>query len=142
MKILIMGLPGSGKTTLAANLTAALFFDKVIWLNADTVRSRYNDWDFSPEGRLRQAHRMKQLADEQLTTDRKIVIIDMVAPLQEMRDIIKPGFLIWCNTIDEGRFEDTNKMFIPPGNCDVEVTERDADKWLPIILGKLNERKV
>ncbi len=141
-KILIMGLPGSGKTTLAANLTAELVFNKVVWLNADAVREQFNDWDFSPEGRMRQAQRMHDLADKELALDRKIVIIDLVAPLPEMRDVISPDFVIWCNTITEGRFEDTNKMFVPPANADIIVTERDADKWTNIILEKLNERKV
>lgn len=142
MRILIMGLPGSGKTTLAANLTAALFLNKVIWLNADAVRKKFNDWDFSVEGRLRQAQRMREVADKELATDRKIAIIDMVTPLLEMRKIIAPDFLIWCNTINEGRFIDTNKMFVSPEHYDVMVTEKDVDKWIPILLERLDERKI
>lgn len=137
-----MGLPGAGKTTLAANLSTALSHKSIIWLNADAVRELFNDWDFSSQGRIRQAHRMREMADKELTNGKEIVIIDIVAPLPEMRNIIGPDFLIWCNTINEGRFEDTNKIFVPPTNIDVEVTERNADKWLPVILEKLNERKI
>ena len=108
-----MGLPGSGKTTLAAALTAQLFFEtKVLWLNADTIREKYNDWDFSVEGRLRQATRMRQLADDSSNTD--YVIIDMVCPLSIMRSIIEPDYTVWMNTIDMGIYDDTNKMFTEP----------------------------
>ena len=71
-----MGLPGAGKTTLAASVAAGLLFNKVLWLNADTIRERFDDWDFTPKGRLRQAYRMRKLANEGMSKDRKFVIID------------------------------------------------------------------
>jgi adenylylsulfate kinase len=142
MIILIMGLPGAGKTTLAADVAAGLFFNKVLWLNADTVRQRFNDWDFTPEGRLRQAYRMRKLADDGLAKDRKFVVIDMVAPLKEMRDLIEPDILVWVDTIDKGRFEDTNQLFEPPEYYDLHVTTQDSDKWADILLEKINERKI
>ena len=45
-----MGLPGSGKTTLANELAPILNAKR---LNADEVRKNANDWDFSEEGRKR-----------------------------------------------------------------------------------------
>jgi len=142
MRILVMGLPGAGKTTLAADVAAGLFFNKVLWLNADTVRQRFKDWDFTLEGRLRQAYRMRKLADEGLSRDRQFVVIDMVAPLKEMRDLIEPDILVWVNTIDKGRFDDTNHMFEPPEHYDIHVTTQDSDRWANIILEKINERKI
>ena len=133
MIILIMGLPGSGKSTLAAALAARLFFNQVVWLNADVVRKLFDDWDFSLEGRLRQAYRMRKLADEELSKDRNYVIIDMVAPLKEMRDLVAPDILVWVDTIAAGRFEDTNRMFEPPEYYDLHVTTQDADKWANIL---------
>ena len=120
-----MGLPGSGKTTLAAALSAEIW-PNVLWLNADTIREKYNDWDFSIEGRIRQANRMRQEAD---ASEKKFVICDFVAPLQQMRDIFDADVTVWVDTIKEGRFEDTNKMFEIPTKYDIRVTEQHAEKW-------------
>ena len=105
MKILIFGLPGSGKSTLAepfANLLGG------VWLNADAVRKEYDDWDFSPEGRMRQAMRMKFLADGVVKAG-KIAIADFVCPTEAARAEFAPDFTVWMDTIKEGRFEDTIK---------------------------------
>jgi len=91
MKILIMGLPGSGKTTLAESLAHELDCDH---FNADKVREQFNDWDFTAEGRLRQARRMRELADK---TD--LAICDFVCPLPEMREIFGADVVIWMDTI-------------------------------------------
>ena len=119
MKILIMGLPGSGKTYLAQRLqpllSAALF-------NADKVREMANDWDFSPEGRTRQSLRMKSLADYESDNDR-IVICDFICPTSETRKMFNPDIVIWLDTIKEGRFEDTNKLFEEPDEVDFRITE-------------------
>ena len=125
-----MGLPGSGKTTLSAALTAHLF-PQCLWLNADTVREKYNDWDFSIEGRIRQSVRMRELAD---ASDKPFVIADFVCPLPEMRDNFDADYLIWVNTITTGKFEDTNKMFVPPETANCIVTTQDADHWAEIII--------
>lgn len=113
MRILIMGLPGSGKTTLAEKLFNLLSDEEgsCSWANADVVRNFYKDWDFSEEGRIRQARRMRTLADE---CTNSYFIADFVAPLQEMRDIYDADFTIWMSTIPTGRFEDTNKIFEIP----------------------------
>ena len=138
MRILIMGLPGAGKTTLALNLFAMLSPD-VLWLNADEIRQKFNDWDFTEEGRIRQSQRMREIAD---VSNRDYIIADFVCPLPIMRDNYAADFTVWVDTIAEGRYEDTNRMFEPPQYYDVRVTEQDAAKWTTIILEKINERKV
>ena len=119
MKILICGLPGSGKSTLAepfANLLGG------VWLNADAIRKEYDDWDFSPEGRMRQAMRMKFLADGVVKAG-KIAVADFVCPTEAAREEFAPDFTVWMDTIKEGRFEDTNKMFEQPtAKCDYHVS--------------------
>jgi len=132
-RILIMGLPGAGKTTLALNLINYLS-PNVIWLNADEVRKKYNDWDFSDDGRLRQSTRMRKLAD---LANSKYVIADFVCPLPEMRSIYDPHFTIWVNTIIESRFEDTNRVFVCPDHYDVKVTEQDAGRWAKAIYEQI-----
>jgi adenylylsulfate kinase len=118
-RILIMGLPGSGKTTLAQALQARL---NCAWFNADEIRARYNDWDFSPEGRVRQSKRMRILADD---SSNEYVIADFVAPLKQMRDIFEADYVIWMDTISQGRFEDTNQLFEPPKVYDLRITDFD-----------------
>lgn len=125
MKILICGLPGAGKTWLAERLVKQL--DNCAWYNADVVRQSANDWDFSPEGRLRQANRMKTIADFEKSNGRW-VICDFVAPTDQARSQFDPDITIWVDTIKEGRFEDTNKMFQPPTSVDYTITEHLSDE--------------
>ena len=136
MRILIMGLPGSGKTTLALNLFAMLSSD-VLWLNADEIRQKFNDWDFSEEGRLRQSSRMREIAD---VSNRDYIIADFVCPLPAMRDIYAADFTVWMDTITEGRYQDTNRLFEPPEKYDVRVTEQDANKWAKIIYEQISHK--
>jgi len=154
-RILIMGLPGAGKTYLAQALKKYLetngdlmkinpgrvmnyegipglnFMNVgVDWFNADDVRKKYNDWDFSNAGRIRQSLRMFQFAIE---CTGEFVICDFVAPLVEMRNNFKADWTVWVDTIDRGRYEDTNKAFIPPEVYDFRITEQDANKWAEFI---------
>ena len=131
-----MGLPGSGKTTLAIKLKTLLTDqgNTVDWFNADQIREKYNDWDFSKEGRIRQSYRMKHVADG---SSSDFVICDFVAPLIEMRDVFDADYTIWLDTIEFGRFEDTNKAFQPPLEYDIRVTEKDCEKWSNIIIERL-----
>lgn len=132
-----MGLPGAGKTTLAADIGARLLFNKKFtWFNADTIRERYDDWDFSEEGRLRQARRMRELADKEIEQGR-LAICDFVCPLPEMREIFDADITVWVDTDQEGRYEDTNKIFVPPEKYDFRVTEKDSTKWAAIIATHL-----
>ena len=122
-RILIMGLPGAGKTTLAAKLSEKLG-DNCLWLNADAVREQFNDWDFSREGRIRQSQRMRDLAD---ASDKKYVLADFVAPLVEMREIFQADFTIWMDTIVQGRFADTNSVFDQPLKFDLQIQDFNYD---------------
>jgi len=110
MKILVMGLPGSGKTTLATALAERL---RCPHFNADDIRKHINkDLGFSPEDRIEQARRMGHLCD--IAGKYGDVIADFVCPTKETRQAFAPDFVIWMNTIKEGRFEDTNKLFVQP----------------------------
>lgn len=121
MKILICGLPGSGKSTLAEPLSVAL---DAVWINADAVRERYDDWDFSPDGRMRQASRMQHLSDG-VVSAKKIVIADFVAPTDAIRKQFEPDYIIWMNTIEEGRYADTNAIFEPVSDANFICNEWD-----------------
>jgi adenylylsulfate kinase len=123
MKILIMGLPGSGKTYLAERLQPLI---DAAWYNADVVRKMANDWDFSSKGRIRQSMRMKTFADFEKSNNR-YVICDFVCPTKKTQETFDPDIIIWMNTISEGRFEDTNKMFEEPLNVDFLLTEMNDD---------------
>lgn len=152
-RILIMGLPGAGKTYFAERLKKYLednsnldtmplwrmaqfettphgYQSKVDWFNADDVRRKFNDWDFSKEGRIRQSLRMLDFA---LKCTGDYVICDFVAPLQEMRNNFKADWTIWIDTIEKGRYEDTNKAFVPPEVYDFRITEQNAEKWVEFV---------
>lgn len=127
IKILLMGLSGAGKTTLSNSLVKKLSGNKrVVTLNADEIREAYNDWDFSYEGRMRQAARVKQLSD---AAQADIVVMDLIAPLQEMRDVLAPDLLVWVDTVKDSNYSATDKVFQPPTGVAVHVTTKDALRW-------------
>ena len=130
-----MGLPGSGKTTLANELGPMLNSKR---LNADEVRKEANDWDFSEEGRKRQAKRMADLALK-LKKDGSYVVADFICPTPEARKLFPADFTIWVDTIKKGRFDDTNKMFVKPEKYDFHVTSQDAKNWAPKILKEIKQ---
>ena len=136
MKILIMGLPGSGKTSLA-KLLAPMF--NAVWLNADEVRKQDNNWDFSEDGRRRQSLRMRSLAEGAVGNNR-IVVADFICPTEKTREQFGADYVIWMDTIKEGRFEDTNKMFEAPTKYDFRVTHMEADMWAFIIKQDITEK--
>ena len=125
LKILVMGLPGSGKTTISKLLVKKF---NAIWINADEVREKFNDWDFSLEGRKRQANRMKELADNALKQN-KYVVADFICPTEETRKAFAADYTVWMDTIKKGRFEDTNTMFDPPKKYNFKVTIKDAESY-------------
>ena len=120
-----MGLPGAGKTTLADALAKKI---KAKRLNADEVRKEANDWDFSEEGRKRQAKRMSDFALK-LKNEGNNVIADFICPTPEARELFPADYIVWVDTIKAGRFEDTNQMFIKPKKFNFHVTTQDAKMW-------------
>jgi len=132
-KILIMGLPGSGKTTLASELVPLL---KAKWRNNDKVRKAANDWDFSEEGRKKQAKRMSDAALK-LKSEGNNVIADFICPTPEARSLFPADCTIWVDTIKKGRFDDTNAMFVKPEKFDFHVTTQDAKLWAPKIAKEI-----
>lgn len=130
-----MGLPGAGKSYLSKLLSEKLSAE---WLNADALRKQYDDWDFSTEGRIRQSKRMRLHADMSM---KKYVIADFVSPLSEMRNIYEADWIIWMDTIDQGRFADTNKAFERPVNYDYRITEQCGEKWADQIARDIIEEK-
>ena len=128
-----MGLPGAGKTTLANELAKLIESKR---LNADEIRRAADDWDFSEEGRKRQSKRMADAALK-LKNEGNNVIADFICPTPEARKIFSADYIIWVDTIKEGRFEDTNQMFVKPENFDFHVTTQDAKIWAPKIFEDL-----
>jgi adenylylsulfate kinase len=131
MKILIMGLPGSGKTTLAEKLLAELHKNgPTEWVNADEVRKECNDWDFSKDGRLRQALRMRAIADKCVEAGFP-VICDFVCPTRELREVFDADFTVWMDTIPKSEYKDTNAIFERPTEeeYDIRIDEFASDKW-------------
>ena len=135
-KILIIGLPDSGKTTLA-KLLAPMF--NAVLLNADEVRKEANDWDFSEMGRSIQANRMKRLADEAIQSNRNVVA-DFVCPTEHTREDFDADYIIWMDTIKESKYEDTNKMFEQPKNFDFKVTHKDAQMFSFLIKQEILDK--
>jgi len=127
--ILIMGLPGSGKTTLASELATLIDANRI---NADEVRKEVNDWDFSEQGRIKQSIRMKIQALKAKSENRN-VIADFICPTEQTRKEFNADYTIWVDTIKEGRYEDTNKMFETPSKYDFKVTHQEADMWAYLI---------
>lgn len=125
MRILICGLPGSGKTRLADELAKLTGFTR---LNADYIRTLCNDWDFSYKGRLRQAKRLKRLSNKYDNS-----ITDFVAPTEEIRNIFNADILVWMDTVKESKYEDTNKLFEPAHWCHYHIVTKDAKKWARFI---------
>ena len=129
-------MPGAGKTTLAYELVNQFKAHNktVIWHNADIIRKEFDDWDFTPEGRLRQVKRMRDMADK---SGVDFAICDFVCPTDEYRKVFDADIVVWLDTITQGRFEDTNKVFVPPDQYDFRVTEQDSKKWAKKIISEL-----
>ena len=131
--ILIMGLPGSGKTTLASELAPLINAKRI---NADEVRKNANDWDFSEEGRTRQAKRMADLA-QKIKEQGNHVVADFICPTPKARSLFPSDYVVWVDTIKKGRFDDTNQMFVKPEKYDCHVTTQDAKVWAPKIAKEI-----
>ena len=141
MKVLIFGLPGSGKSTLAKP-----FADLIggVHINADEVRTKYDDWNFTPEGRMRQAQRMKHIADGVVMAG-KVAVADFVCPTEKARLEFKPNYTVWMDTIEKGMYEDTNAMFEKPEKVDYHVAKWFDDthaQLLPVVKSWMEKNGV
>ena len=128
-----MGLPGSGKTTLAEELAELIDAKRI---NADEVRKAADDWDFSEEGRKRQSKRMADFAKKK-KEDGNNVVADFICPTKEARGLFPADYIVWVDTIKKGRYEDTNEMFEKPDKFDFHVTTQNAKHWAKIISEKI-----
>lgn len=117
-----MGLPGAGKTTFTKKLVGACPFH-IDAYNADVVRNFYGDWDFSDEGRLRQAERMALFAKLCVNELGYNCVCDFVCPTEHLRQVFNADITVWIDTIKEGRFENTNKLFETPSKYDYRITD-------------------
>lgn len=134
-RILIMGLPGSGKTHLAKILKKKINAD---WINADTIRKKYKDWDFSKQGIIRQSLRMYKISKE---SKKKNIIADFICPFNQTRKIFKADFTIWMNTIQKGRFDKMNKIFQRPKKINYEIRDFNSKLHSIIISDMLQNYK-
>ena len=134
MKVLILGLPGSGKSWLAERLTNHI--ENCAWFNADKVRMACNDWSFSMEGRIRQAKRMRTYADFEKKNGR-MAICDFVAPTEKTRKEFCSDYTIWLDTISKSRYEDTNKVFEKPKDYDLHIKDFLSDLEILSIAKKI-----
>jgi len=138
MKILIMGLSGAGKSELAKELHSLFQENEItsVRINGDEVRQANKDWDFSPDGRVRQAQRMARLAKK---SQAQFVIADFIAPTKETRDIFDPDMLIWLDTIKTSKYTNTDVVFQNPKNYQFKVKKKDSKKWAKTIFDKINK---
>jgi adenylylsulfate kinase len=138
MKILIMGLSGAGKSELAKELHSLFQENKItsVRINGDEVRQANKDWDFSPDGRVRQAQRMARLAKK---SEAQFVIADFIAPTKETRDIFDADMLIWLDTIKTSKYTNTDVVFQNPKNYQFKVKKKDSKKWAKTIFDKINK---
>jgi cytidyltransferase-like protein len=134
-KILIMGLPGAGKTTLATALAPLL---NAVVFNADAVRANLSrDLGFGLDDRIEHARRMGWMCDRVVEAG-GTVIADFICPTEETREVFGEAFTVWVDRISAGRFEDTNRMFVPPGHFDLRVSAEGAPQyWAEQALARL-----
>ena len=144
--ILIMGLPESGKTSLSDAIKDAFVTGTVMTINADEVREKANDWDFTPEGRIRQANRMvdlvKEIYEMNMTLTEEFrddyVMVDFICPTVETRRLFNADIVIWCDTVKDCQYEDTNSQFQRPQfskeNIHCYVTTKNAQFWAKHII--------
>ena len=141
-KILIMGLPGAGKTFLAKEIYKEL---NAVWLNGDKVRKKFKDWDFTKQGRIRQAKRLNNLSNKIIKTG-KNVVVDFICPNQDSFKYFRANFVIWMDTIKKGRhirkhLDDINPIFRKPKKYDLRVTTKDAKLWKIVALDIVKKNK-
>jgi len=139
-KIHVLGLSGAGKTTMSNIIVDALHQHNksVKWYNADAVRAKFNDWDFSEKGRNIQSVRMEQLASK---SEEDYVICDFIAPTSDTRELFSADYTVWMDTIKTCKYDDTTKMFVPPTTYNYRISSfqnihEQANTIIHSILGK------
>ena len=129
----MFGLPGSGKTTFSKKL----LLPNMDYYNADEIRKKFDDWNFSIAGRKLQSARMLSMTVDS-KMNRRHSIADFVAPFDKNRQSY--DIKIWMNTISESKYRDTNEIFEKPKTCNFEIKDYNYDNIIKEIHNEIKKK--
>lgn len=138
MRILICGLPGHGKSTLAANLSRRLH---IPFYDGEAIRRSLGlGWPGDSAERVQQAHRMRALTTPILAAGGH-VICSFVCPTVAARREFCADYIICVNRPDAPpmSYTDTNAIWWPPLNADLMLQAGDADEWAGVAEARLRQ---
>ena len=140
VKVLIMALSGSGKTSTAVKLQDHLAKSGFtsVHINSDRVRDATDNWSFDYEGRIDATKWMVKTA-KQILDEAKIdvVIYDMIACLQEQRDILDADITLFMDTVRMSKYADTDAAFERPSGCGIVTSFDQLDEVFDDIVEQI-----